>query len=250
MHFASLNKIIYNDNLDLLPPEKTLINTINAYSYNNSQIDEKFAEVLMNSSILLPDGISVVWAIKLLNKKKIKRIAGADLFAWEMERLNKMGGKCFFLGSTNETLHKIRDKLAIEYPNVMVDCFSPNYKPIFSVEESNEMLEKVNEFGPDVLFIGMTAPKQEKWAYEHFDRINAIHVCTIGAVFDFYAGNIKRAPLWAQKAGFEWLFRLVYEPKRMWKRYLVGNSLFIYYVLKEYFSKNSKREISTEPNPS
>jgi N-acetylglucosaminyldiphosphoundecaprenol N-acetyl-beta-D-mannosaminyltransferase len=209
------------------------INTINAHSYNVAKKDELFAKVLLQSDFLLPDGQSIVWAKRILSGQKLKRISGFDLFQWEMERLNKSGGKCFFLGSTNETLQKILDKALLEYPNVIIDVYSPPYKPIFSDEDNKNMINEINIFQPDVLFVGMTAPKQEKWVYENKDKLNAGHICSIGAVFDFYTGNIERAPEWMQKKGLEWLFRLIKEPRRMWKRYIIGNTKFIFYVLKE-----------------
>ena len=98
-----------------------------------------------------------------------------------------------------------------------------------------KMIQAVNEIEPDVLFIGMTAPKQEKWAYHHFKALNTGHVCCIWAVFDFYAGTVNRAPQWMIKLGLEWFYRLVREPKRMWRRYLIGNVKFILLVVKEKF---------------
>jgi N-acetylglucosaminyldiphosphoundecaprenol N-acetyl-beta-D-mannosaminyltransferase len=95
------------------------------------------------------------------------------------------------------------------------------------------MIDIVNEVNPDVLFVGMTAPKQEKWAYQHFGELLAGHVCCIGAVFDFYAGTVKRAPNWMILIGMEWSYRLIKEPRRMWRRYLIGNALFIGNILKE-----------------
>lgn len=209
------------------------INTINAHSYNVAQKDKHFAEVLLESDILLPDGESVVWAKKILCKENFSRITGFDLFQWEMERLNKLNGKCFFLGSTNQTLQKIINKANAEYPNVTIDTYSPPYKPIFSFEDNQKMIDQINAFQPDVLFVGMTAPKQEKWVYENKDKLKTGHICSIGAVFDFYAGNIQRAPEWMQKKGLEWFYRLIKEPRRMWKRYIIGNTKFIYYILKE-----------------
>jgi len=97
------------------------------------------------------------------------------------------------------------------------------------------MIKAVNDFKPDVLFVGMTAPKQEKWAYAHFDELAVGHVCCIGAVFDFYAGTVNRAPKWMISIGMEWLYRLISEPGRMWKRYLIGNTKFIWAVFREKF---------------
>jgi N-acetylglucosaminyldiphosphoundecaprenol N-acetyl-beta-D-mannosaminyltransferase len=225
---------IYSQPLDLLPNQsKLLICTLNAHCYNITRIDPIYKEALSNSEILIPDGISVVWAIKWLTGKKIKKIAGADLFFYELERLQKSNGKCFFLGSTNSTLNQIKEKIQIDYPNIQIDTYSPPFKSDFTEEDNIIMLKLINAFQPDVLMIGMTAPKQEKWAYKHFDQILAGHICSIGAVFDFYGGAVNRAPNWMIKNGMEWMYRFYREPKRMWRRYLLGNILFIGYVIYE-----------------
>ena len=153
-----------------------------------------------------------------------------------MNRINESHGSCFFLGSTNNNINAIREKAKLEFPNIRVYGYSPPFKPEFSDEDNNKMIEEVNKVKPDALFIGMTAPKQEKWAFLNFDKLNAGHICCIGAVFDFYAGSVKRAPKWMINLGLEWLYRLLKEPKRMWKRYLIGNSKFILYILNRKMS--------------
>ncbi|SMO96711.1 WecB/TagA/CpsF family glycosyltransferase [Gracilimonas mengyeensis] len=228
---------VYGGELSEIKKDKVLINTINAHSYNVSRKDALFTDSLKNCDVLIPDGISVVWALKWLNGTQLKKIAGADLFFYEMDRLQQQGGSCFFLGSTNETLKRIKNRAAEEYPDVTVGTYSPPYKPEFSEEDSAAMVQAVNEMQPDVLFIGLTAPKQEKWAYQHLDALETGHICCIGAVFDFYAGTITRAPQWMIDAGLEWLYRLVREPRRMWRRYLVGNVKFLWAVSREKFSK-------------
>jgi len=159
-----------------------------------------------------------------------------------MNKLNIRSGVCFFLGSSNNVLNVIRERAAVDYPRVRIEAYSPPYKPVFSEEDSNAMIEAVNAVNPDLLWIGMTAPKQEKWIYTHWDKLNInCHVGAIGAVFDFYAGTVKRAPEKWQKAGFEWLYRLIKEPRRLWKRYLIGNALFVNYIVREMlFSEKSK----------
>lgn len=236
---------LFNESLDDIKESKLLINTINAHSFNTVRKDIDFKSALKGSNVLLPDGIGVVWATKFLTGQKVRKIAGDDLFHYQMNRLNSSGGKCFFLGSTNETLQKISERAAIDYPNVIVFNYSPPYRTVFSEEENRLMVEKVNDKAPDVLFVGMTAPKQEKWAYQNFDKLNVGHICCIGAVFDFYAGTSKRAPKWMIKLGLEWLYRLLSNPKRMWRRYLVGNLKFIATIIKEKLllstiSSNSK----------
>jgi N-acetylglucosaminyldiphosphoundecaprenol N-acetyl-beta-D-mannosaminyltransferase len=231
---------LYNRELSNIPDGKLLITTINAHSYNITRQDEFYAESLAKSDVLLPDGISVVWAVRLLTGKKLHKIAGADLFFFEMNRLNKLGGSCFFLGSSENTLNLIINRSSSEFPNVRIGKYSPPYKPLFTAEDNNIMIESVNAFNPDVLFVGMTAPKQEKWAYEHLESLKAGHICCIGAVFDFYAGTVSRAPGWMINMGLEWFYRLVKEPSRLWRRYLIGNSKFVWYVIKEMFSFKSK----------
>jgi N-acetylglucosaminyldiphosphoundecaprenol N-acetyl-beta-D-mannosaminyltransferase len=226
---------LFDKELNTIPAGRLLITTLNAHSYNISRQDEFYAESLAKSDILLPDGISVVMAVRLLTGRKLHKIAGADLFFYEMNRLNLTGGSCFFLGSSEKTLNLIINRTSYEFPNVMTGKFSPPYKPVFTPEENKIMIESVNAFKPDVLFVGMTAPKQEKWAYEHLQSLNTGHVCCIGAVFDFYAGTVSRAPVWMINLGLEWLYRLVKEPSRMWRRYLIGNSKFVLSMITEIF---------------
>lgn len=224
------------EELEALPEGKLLINTINAHSYNTALKDAFFAEALMKGDVLIPDGASIVMACRKLKAKSqpTERIAGWDLFAMEMERLNQKGGTCFFMGSSEKVLNLIREKAKTIYPNIRIETYSPPYKPEFSEEENRAIIEAINRANPDLLWIGMTAPKQEKWAYRHWDELDIhCHCGTIGAVFDFFAGTMERAPLWWQEHSLEWLYRLLKEPKRMWRRYIIGNTLFIWNVFRE-----------------
>lgn len=219
-----------------LPKGKLLINTINAHSYNTALKDTLFAEALQNGDVLIPDGASIVMACKWLKAKSqpTERIAGWDLFCIEMEKLNKKGGKCFFMGSSPKVLSLIEEKAKTIYPNIIVESYSPPFKLEFNEEENKAIVHAINTANPNLLWIGMTAPKQEKWVYTHWDELNInCHVGTIGAVFDFFAGTMQRAPIWWQKHSLEWLYRLIKEPKRMWRRYIIGNTLFIINIIKE-----------------
>ena len=222
--------------LSSLPDGKLLINTINAHSYNTALKDSLFAEALTKGDVLIPDGASVVMACRWLKAKSqpTERIAGWDLFVHEMDRLNRKGGTCFFMGSSEKVLELIRKRAAVDYPNIKVETYSPPYKPEFSEEDNKGIIEAINKANPDLLWVGMTAPKQEKWTYTHWKELDIhCHVGTIGAVFDFFAGTVERAPLWWQEHGLEWLYRLLKEPKRMWRRYIIGNTLFLKNVIKE-----------------
>lgn len=229
-----------------LPEGKLLINTINAHSYNTARKDSLFAEALTNGDVLLPDGVSIVMACKWIKAKSLpkERIAGWDLFAFEMEKLERESEELrtkseeskivMFMGSSQKVLDLIVKRAAEVYPHLKVVTYSPPYKPEFSDEDNKAIIDAIHAANPDLLWIGMTAPKQEKWTYSHWKELNIhCHVGSIGAVFDFFAGTMKRAPMWWQDHGLEWLYRLLKEPKRMWRRYIIGNALFLWNMLKE-----------------
>ena len=227
---SSKNKLVILNN------GKLLINTINAHSYNTALKDSLFAEALTKGDVLIPDGASIVMACKWLKAKSQpkERIAGWDLFVYEMEKLNARGGKCFFMGSSEKVLSLIKEKAKKVYPNITVETYSPPYKPEFTDEDNRAIIDAINAAKPDLLWIGMTAPKQEKWVYTHWNELDInCHCGTIGAVFDFFAGTVERAPLWWQEHSLEWLYRLLKEPKRMWRRYIIGNTLFLWNITKE-----------------
>lgn len=229
-----------------LPEGKLLINTINAHSYNTARKDSLFAEALTNGDVLLPDGVSIVMACKWIKAKSLpkERIAGWDLFAFEMEKLERESEELrtkseeskivMFMGSSQKVLDLIVKRAAEVYPHLKVVTYSPPYKPEFSDEDNKAIIDAIHAANPDLLWIGMTAPKQEKWTYSHWKELNIhCHVGSIGAVFDFFAGTVKRAPMWWQEHGLEWLYRLLKEPKRMWRRYIIGNTLFLWNMVKE-----------------
>ena len=282
----NLNILGSKAELAALPEGKLLINTINAHSYNTARKDELFAEALTNGDVLIPDGVSIVKACRWIKAKSLpkERIAGWDLFSFEMENLERKqcgmlrtarrdacqskNVECgannssldnsqsvsadhstfntqhsplrspqrtvMFMGSSQKVLDLIVKRAAEVYPHLKIVTYSPPYKPEFSEEDNKAIVEAINAADPDLLWIGMTAPKQEKWTYSHWNELNIhCHVGTIGAVFDFFAGTVERAPIWWQRHGLEWLYRLLKEPKRMWRRYIIGNALFLWNMLKE-----------------
>ena len=222
--------------LRTIPQGKVLINTINAHSFNTAQEDDLFAEALKNGDYLIPDGASIVKACRWLGcrSQPKERIAGWDLFEFEMGRLNERGGRCMFMGSSPRVLSLIVEKARVVYPNIEVVTYSPPYKAEFTAEEDRAIIAAIKGADADLLWIGMTAPKQEKWTYSHWAELDIhCHVGTIGAVFDFFAGTYRRAPRWWQEHSLEWLYRLVKEPRRMWRRYVIGNPLFLLNVRRE-----------------
>ena len=262
----SLNILGSKAELASLPEGKLLINTVNAHSYNTARKDSLFAEALMNGDVLIPDGVSIVKACKWIKAKSQpkERIAGWDLFSFEMEKLERESEelrtkseesnsitsskdvqedsslfslrsslkKVMFMGSSQKVLDLIVKRAAEVYPHLKVVTYSPPYKPEFSDEDNKAIIDAINAANPDLLWIGITAPKQEKWTYSHWKELDIhCHVGTIGAVFDFFAGTVERAPMWWQEHGLEWLYRLLKEPKRMWRRYIIGNMLFLWNIM-------------------
>jgi len=221
---GSLSSIVGDD--------QVVINTINQYSFCVAENDEEFKMALLDSDILLPDGIGVVWSNLFINRKKICKIAGADLHTFLLNKANLESGKCFYLGSSDEVLGKIKNKLSKEYPQIQFQSFSPPYKDDFTEADSEDMINRVNAFAPDLLFVGMTAPKQEKWVRRYKQRINSKMICSIGAVFDFYAGTIKRPNEVMIRLGLEWFGRFLSQPQRMWKRYFYYGPVFLYKTVK------------------
>ncbi len=220
--------------------KRQVINTINPHSYIIAKSDKIFYEALQQSDLLIPDGSGIVLATRQINKRSIKKIAGADLHRYLLEAMNEKNGKVFYMGASQETLDKIHEKIKLEYLNIVMDSYSPPFKSEFSDEENQDIIDRINTFNPDVLFIGMTAPKQEKWLYAHKDKLNFAIASSIGAVFDFYAGTVQRPSQFWINLHLEWLPRLMKEPKRLWRRNFVSTPLFLIdmYLYKFNIKKN------------
>lgn len=210
---------------------------MNPHSYAVSRQDSKFSLALHSADLLVADGVGVVYASKILGGAVGDRVTGSDVFTGVLERLNRIGGKrVFFLGATEETLAAIRERMARDYPNVAVaGTYSPPFKPEYSQQELDEMTTAVNNAKADVLWVGMTAPKQEKWIMDNLPALNVHFAAAIGAVFDFYTGKVKRSHPAFQRVGLEWLPRLVQEPKRLWRRMFVSAPVFGLHVFRQRF---------------
>ncbi|MCP4970712.1 MAG: WecB/TagA/CpsF family glycosyltransferase [Arcobacter sp.] len=231
IYTSNIENILIDDN------KKTIINTINAHSYIVAKNDEKFQKALVKSDLLLPDGEGIVLMVAKLKNMKIKKIAGEDIHNYLLDVANDKGLKCFYLGATQHTLDLMKSKLSKLYPKVNFGFFSPPFKEEFSNDDNKKMIDKVNSFSPDILFVGMTAPKQEKWVYQNKEKIQSKVICSIGAVFDFVAETKKRAPQWIIDLKFEWMYRS-FTAWRLTKRYLYSTPLFLIEIFKlKYFSK-------------
>jgi N-acetylglucosaminyldiphosphoundecaprenol N-acetyl-beta-D-mannosaminyltransferase len=207
---------------------------LNPHSYAVAREDTQFNAALYATDWLLPDGAGVVMAARWLGRPLGGRVTGPDTFMAALEKLDARGGSVFFLGSTEEVLTKIRDRMARDFPKVTVaGTYSPPYKPSFSAEDNAVMIAAINATSPDLLWVGMTAPKQEKWLIEHRDQLQVGVAGAVGAAFDFFAGTVKRSPAIFRKLGLEWLPRLVQQPRRLWRRMFVSAPIFLLDVYRE-----------------
>ena len=215
---------LIKDSLDCVPMnDKVVINTISPNSYGISVKDQDMNDALKGADYLVLDGVYFGWLPWFRYGKKAKRITGWDCFIYYAKELNERSGKMFLLGSTEKTLSQMRANMAKNFPNVKVETYSPPYKSTFSDEDNKQIHKAINAFFPDVLVIGMTAPKQEKWAYQN-KAFCGFHVSiAVGNVFDWYAGNTKRPNVFWQKIGMEWLVRIFYRPEIF--RRNIGNQM-------------------------
>jgi exopolysaccharide biosynthesis WecB/TagA/CpsF family protein len=188
--------------------------------------DAKFREILNSFSIVASDGQPVRWALNLFHKTGLKdRVYGPELTIRLCKAAAEHGVPIYLYGSSPEVIEKLQANLRDKFPAIKIaGAESPPFRPLTS-EEDAAVIKRINDSGAGIVFIGTGCPKQEIFAYEHRHSIKGVQLC-VGAAFDFHAGEKKTAPSWMQKRGLEWLFRLTQEPKRLWKRYLVTNTMF------------------------
>jgi len=207
---------------------------INAAKVVHAQKDDELKKSIVDCDIINADGKSIVWAARLLNKSVPERVAGIDL----MESLVKLAAaknyKVFFFGAKEHVVKSVVEKYAAMYGGNIIAGYRNGY---YDKEDEPLIANQIAESGADILFVGITSPKKEIFLNTYKHVIKAPFIMGVGGSFDVVAGVVKRAPVWMQEAGLEWLFRVIQEPKRMWKRYLTTNSVFIYMILKEKFKK-------------
>lgn len=219
---------VFSDNLSeiKLPNSKCqVINTISPNSYGLSTKDKEFERALKTSDFLVLDGVYFALARLLLEGKNIRKNQGPDVFDHFINRFKEKNGKVFFLGSSEETLEKIESRIHAKFPLIEVRTYSPPFKAVFSEEDNKTMIENVNDFKPDILFVGMTCPKQEKWAIKHREQLEAKLAICIGNVFDWFAGTQKSIhPFWF-KIRLGWLARIFVRPE-VFKRNIANQMIF------------------------
>lgn len=183
------------------------------------------------------DGMPLVWVLKLLGYKNIERVSGAEFMPAVLEMAEREGFSNYFYGCTDDVLEALKAKLRKKFPKLQIaGSYSPPFRKL-TEEENRQIVDRINEKKPHLVWVGLSTPKQELWMFENRDRLKNCVMLGVGAAFNFITGKAKRAPKWMQDTGLEWLFRLIREPKRLWKRYLIGNTVFIYFILKELLNE-------------
>jgi N-acetylglucosaminyldiphosphoundecaprenol N-acetyl-beta-D-mannosaminyltransferase len=200
--------------------------------------DPSLRAVVNGSHYTFADGMSIVWGARMLGTRIPGRIAGPDATASLCRLAAERNQRIFLLGSSIETLTALKRSLEENHPGIVIaGMFSPAMTVKFSADQSDEMIRVIRQANADILLVGLSFPKQERWISENIDRLDVPLCLGVGAAFDFLSSRIPRAPEWIQKRGFEWLFRLWCEPRRLWRRYLWGNLIFLGLLLSERLKK-------------
>ena len=217
----------------------------NPHSLFISNRDCAFREALEEADLLVPDGAGIVLASRILGGTIKERVTGSDIFQAVSRLANQRGGmRYFLLGSSRPTLERIAGRLGADFPRIEIaGTHAPPFVEEFTAAQDDEMAAAVNSGRADVLWVGMSAPKQEKWVFRNRRRLNVKVIGAVGAVFDFYAGTRKRSPEWALRTGLEWLPRLLWEPRRLWRRTLVSAPSFLWLVVRE---RMARRRVATD----
>jgi len=198
-----------------------------------SRRDERLREIHNRAGLVTPDGMPLVWWSRAAGQHHVGRVYGPDLLLAVCERSMTTGYRHFFYGGQEGTAELLARRLQKRFPGLVVaGTYTPPFRPL-TPEEDEDIVTRINDAAPDIVWVGLSTPKQEYWMAEHVDRLDAPALVGVGAAFDFHAGLKRQAPRWIQHSGFEWLFRLATEPRRLWKRYLANNPAFVWLAMQE-----------------
>lgn len=211
--------------------EKHYVCVRDVHGVVESQRDERLRQIHNAAGLVTPDGMPLVWISKLKGYKQVDRVYGPDLMLGLCRRSLTRGYRHFFYGGAGGVPERLASRLQRRFPGLDVaGTHSPPFRAL-TEEEDEAIVQRINASQADVVWVGLSTPKQEMWMADHRDRLEASVLLGVGAAFDFHAGLKRQAPRWIQRSGFEWLFRLLTEPRRLWRRYFVNNPLFLWLIL-------------------
>jgi N-acetylglucosaminyldiphosphoundecaprenol N-acetyl-beta-D-mannosaminyltransferase len=206
-----------------------------------SQRDETLRRIHNTAGLVTPDGMPLVWTCRLMGFRHVDRVYGPDLMLALCERSAKQGYRHFFYGGAPGVANKLAFRLQCRFPGLkVVGIYSPPFRPL-TAEEDEDVVKRINAVAPDICWVGISTPKQERWIQAHVGDLSASALIGVGAAFDFHAGVKKQAPRWMQRSGTEWLFRLMMEPRRLWRRYLTSNPRFLWLIFRQMLGGARRR---------
>jgi len=220
-----------------------------------AQHDPSFKEALDSTDLVVPDGMPLVWLGRRRGHHLPRRVYGPDLMLEFCEKTAGRGYRHFFYGGEPDVPERLADSLKRRFPTMEVcGTFSPHFRSL-GPEEDQEIVTMISRAAPDVLWVGLGTPKQERWMHEHRDKLHVPVLVSVGAAFDLLSGRRNQAPRWMREHGLEWLFRLLQEPRRLWRRYLIDGTRFVVYLglyslrLKSFDAGRETDKLSTQSMP-
>lgn len=213
--------------------EQHFVTVTGVHGVMESQRDAQLRRIHNRAGMVTPDGMPLVWLLRRNGYPHASRVYGPDLMLNVCSASSGAGWKHYLYGSTPDVLTDLQAALEHRFPDLhIVGSFSPPFRPL-TPEEDEDVVARIDASGADIVWVGLSTPRQEHWMAAHIGRVHASVLIGVGAAFDFHAGRKKQAPAWMQRHGLEWLFRLATEPRRLWKRYLRNNPLFVVSVLRQ-----------------
>lgn len=233
VHVSAVNMAIVLQTIDswIKTQQRNYVCVAPVHSIMECHRSPELTGIFNQAGLVTPDGMPLVWLSHLQGHAEVSRVYGPDLMLALCEHGLARSYRHYFYGGAEGVVDELIARLSARLPGLqVVGRYSPPFRPL-SAEEDQKVVDMINATQPDIVWVGLGAPKQERWMAEHSGRLNAAAVIGVGAAFDFHAGRKLQAPRWMQRNGLEWLFRLMTEPKRLWRRYLINNPLFIYHVI-------------------
>lgn len=234
VHPLSLNEFVSFIKMSMRQRKRLVQFGVNSATVNETRKNEEFRRIINSADLINIDGMSVVWALRSLGHKVPERVATPDLADGVLAMAAEEKFSVFLFGATDAVLSECRVNLELTYPELKIAGCRNGY---FQPQEESVIIEQINQSGADILLIGMSSPKKELLFDKYRDKLEVYYVLGVGGYFDILSGRTKRAPKWMQDKGLEWVFRLIQEPRRMWRRYLIGNNKFLWSVIRERFGK-------------
>jgi N-acetylglucosaminyldiphosphoundecaprenol N-acetyl-beta-D-mannosaminyltransferase len=242
IHAATMDDVVALCREAIHRRERLVIGVVNAAKLVKMRGDSLLRDSVLNADLVVADGLAVVWASRLLGEPLPERVAGIDLFVELLHLADREGRSVYLLGAKPEVLRAVEARIRDELPGARIAGSRDGY---FTAEESEQVAGEIEAAAPDLLFVGISTPKKEIFLGRFAERMNVPVYHGVGGSFDVLAGRTRRAPEWIQRWGLEWLYRLVQEPRRMWKRYLVTNTLFIALVARQWVRRFRTARYST-----